>query len=593
MKCKLSILLALFFSLNGMDAPQETTETIPVKLIDIHNKEQRKFKRYNLEKPETFLTIIREAFNYDSDKEKYLKNVQALASALLAQHQAMDLLGQASYYGDLFLKQKDLFYRIAKQMHTTIKDNEIIQYEPETSEQLNIVLAHADLVRNVEMLSEQELAIVFSWILDTSKGKWLNNLGLLRKNTHEGVLLDNKREQVQDKAEKTVLLVDGSPFINPISEQLTKENIAYVSNFHQGTKKLIQLEEKGASLNTLEAANREYVKNNAQTAQLYRIHQYEYQKLYEIVLKELKHVYQEATIAKQKISPVILFPIPEQLRKQNHIPAKFPEKLETIKNPETYLTPFSLDSELEKARAEWEKSQAQAPAKKKYVKRSKKITPITDEATSEKETSGPAASAPVKIRTAADDSYIAEGAEDDIQIIIEDPKNDATITLFKTKMSPANAARLKNLPRKDYTPNVQQWFDNPKKARIDQGYTDPKSLKYRAGEPAWKPIVLHAFSRIVDDYLYQYGTVGEVASRSEKDKKDILVTVPGKLEYPNGDEETGVFAYIIDSKNGQWYHRMFTPHDSKRLLADLFEKGYFAPEMTGYYDVFFPALPKK
>jgi hypothetical protein len=592
MKCKLSILLTLFFSLNGMDAPQESSETVPVKLQDIHTKEYRKFHRYHLENSEPFLAIMRKAFNYDGNKEKYLKNVQALASALLAQHQAMNFLGEASYYAELFLKQKDLFHRIAKQMNATIQDDTIV-YEPETPEQLNIVLAHADLVRNIETLSEQELAIVFSWILDASKGKWLNNLGLLRKNTHEGALLENKRVEIQDKMEKSILPEPGSPFISPISEQLIKENVPYVSNFLQGNLKLVVLEEKGASANTLESANREYTQNNIQTAQLYRIHQKEYQKLYEIVLKELKHVYQEATIAKQKISPVILFPIPEQLRKQNHIPAKFPEKLDDIKNPATYLTPFSLDNELEKARAEWEKSQTQAPAKIKYVKRRKKITPITAEATSEKETSEPAAPAPIKIRTAADDSYIAEGAEDDIQIIIEDPKNDATITLFKTKINPANAARLKNLPRKDYTPNVQQWFDNPKKARVDQGHTDPNSPKHRAGEPEWKPIVLHAFSRLVDDYLYQYGTVGEINSRSEKDKKDILITVPGKLEYPNGDEETGVFAYIIDSKNGKWYHRMFTPHASKNLISDLFAKGYFAPDMTGYYDVFFPALPKK
>jgi hypothetical protein len=63
--------------------------------------------------------------------------------------------------------------------------------------------------------------------------------------------------------------------------------------------------------------------------------------------------------------------------------------------------------------------------------------------------------------------------------------------------------------------------------------------------------------------------------------------------YPDGSSETGVYSYIIDSENGLWYHRMFEPQTGQKMIADLFEKGYFSPKMTGYYDVFFPPLEKR
>ena len=109
----------------------------------------------------------------------------------------------------------------------------------------------------------------------------------------------------------------------------------------------------------------------------------------------------------------------------------------------------------------------------------------------------------------------------------------------------------------------------------------------------WKPIALHAFSPLIDEYINQWGHITTIKNRRNPAQEDILITIPGKIIYPPGaqpQEEAGIFAYIIDSKNGQWYHRMFTAGTLSELTKNLFEKGYFAPEMTGYYDVFFPPL---
>ena len=58
-------------------------------------------------------------------------------------------------------------------------------------------------------------------------------------------------------------------------------------------------------------------------------------------------------------------------------------------------------------------------------------------------------------------------------------------------------------------------------------------------------------------------------------------------------EATGLFTYLIDTDNRQWYHRMFEPKTGKQLLKELLEQGFYKPQMTGIYDVYFPALPSK
>ena len=333
----------------------------------------------------------------------------------------------------------------------------------------------------------------------------------------------------------------------------------------------------------------DFSRNNQRIAHLYRLSQKWYAQTYKIVRKELYDSFSK--LAKEGVKNIAgyLAPIPERARKEGFLPNKFPEELTLIQEASKIVVVPSFDKQFEQARIAWEKSEAKEPkVKKKYRRRTafpSLAVPGTEESIKE--------AAPAKIRTGIDGSYILEGEEDDVQITIEDPIHNVTATIFKTKQNPANAAQLQQLPKINYTPWVKIWFDDPEKARIEQGYTDPKNPRYKAGEPNWKPIVLHAFPRLVDEYMHAYGTVSKTPSRRERGKEDILVTIPGKMEFPNGNEETGVFAYIIDSVTGDWYHRMFTPESGKNLIADLFAKGYFSPEITGYYDVFFPPLPGK
>lgn len=599
MKNRISIFIILFFSMNGMDAPLSETETVPVKMQDLHNKEQRKFKKYDLNHPEKFLGIMREQFNYRGNKEKYLRQVQTLLSGLLAQHQAMRYLGDSAFFTNYHYQLKDKYQLNLNKLNakTLIRPNEekdLILTIPETSEQLNILLAHYNLLNESKIYSPEELSIIFSWIFDKEKGAWLNNLGLLQKTAQELQLEENKIAEPRSKAEYSVVTTSENLFST--TDLLLKDNFTYANEYIRQSTILQKLETTTLDTNAIEKASRNYEQLMTDLSQLYRIHQNSYQKLYDIVKKELSSVYRDAVLSGQKIPAIILLPIPEQSRILNHIPSKFPENLEMIKNPATYLTHASLDSEFEKARIEWDKSHAIIkPKMKKKIRRKKQFIQEakSPESKAEEETEViESIEEAKKIAEGPDGSYIAEGMEDDLKIIIEDPIHDSTATIFKTKNSPLNTLKLKNLPKVKYTTSVNEWFTDPKKARIDQGYLDPKNPRYRAGEPDWKPIVLHAFPKLVDEYIGKYGTVSETPSRRIKGKNDIIVTIPGNMEYPDGNEETGIFTYIIDPENGQWFHRMFTPSSHKKMAADFMEKGYFAPEVKGYYDVYFPPLVK-
>lgn len=575
------ILLAFSLSAPAMETPVDT-ETVPVKLQALHNKEYNKFKKYNLKNPDTFVQLIRQKLGYEENKQEYAKQLQLLLSRLWAQHQAMRYLGESIFFTVHQQKLIDQFDCLLKKLNA--KDlPEGLDLKPNTPAQLSILLAHPNLFHKRDLYSPEELSLIFSWIVDSEKGAWLNSLGLLFKVAQEsriaaaqGILHDQKAESV----------INLPPFEMPyqfIADNFPYLNAYYVYNANYlGAPQITDEKEKSKSRATLQLA-----REITDLTQLYRIHQTEYQLLYTIVKQELFTRYQQSLSSDQKIPVTTLLPLPEESRKQNIIPSKFPDKLETIKNPSTYLILANLDAEVEKARIEWEKNRSLKPKARKKNRRRKKVeTEIPESSTT------PADDEVKKIKVGPDNSYIAQDTEDDLAIVIEDPVNDTTVTIYKAKVAPAHAPNPRSIPNINYTRSVNEWFENPKMARINQGHTDPKNPRYRAGEPEWKPIVLHAFPLLVDDYIFKYGTVSKTPSRITKDKNDIMITIPGKMEYPDGTEETGVFTYIIDSENGQWYHRMFTPSSHKKMAEDFMQKGFFTPEIKGYYDVYFPPLTK-
>ncbi len=190
-----------------------------------------------------------------------------------------------------------------------------------------------------------------------------------------------------------------------------------------------------------------------------------------------------------------------------------------------------------------------------------------------------------------DASYILQGEDMATEVIIHDPQYGTVSTLFKTAKK-SNIDPKQFIPLK-YTNWVAMWFKDPQKALKEQGYMDPKSNKYALESRQQYIIDIHAFARLVDDYIPSLALVGQTPNKKYPKQNDYLITIPGRIQYKNGEQETGIYSYVIDSQNGLCYHRMFEPQSGTKIISDLFEKGYFNPDMTGYYEVFFPPLEKK
>lgn len=169
MKYKISLCLTLFLSSFGMEAPFVESEIVPLKMQDFHHKEQHKFKKYDLAHPEKFLHLIREQFNYKENKEEYLKQLQILLSGLLIQYQTMLYLGEHAFFLTQYYQLKDKYNMLIKKLNAKILAAGV-DVNPDTPEQLNIILAHNDLLNKTETYSPEDLSIIFSWILDTEKG---------------------------------------------------------------------------------------------------------------------------------------------------------------------------------------------------------------------------------------------------------------------------------------------------------------------------------------------------------------------------------------------------------------------------------------
>ncbi len=589
--------IILFFSgwficVASMEAPPGV---IPLAVRDNYAREQKKFAGYHLDRPDYFVQRMQKDFKKAEDISSYVKLVHLFASNLLVQHLAIYQVNINSYLQTQWEKVREHYNLLLRKVNAHIDKDEMIHLVPENDYQLNNLLTHSHLINSHRVLLPEEQAVLFSWIVDPEKGTWLNNIGRLGKVDHEGVIIEQMISKNRDTLGNLIVPFSHSKMFDTVD--LIAENADYLYEITMNVRVYVERSAKVTSIKERDTLAKRFFSNDFNTAQLYRLAQSWYQTLYKIVRKELYDSFvQAARVGKQNLREY-LTPIPAQAVKDGALPAKFPETLEPILDPRTFVVVPTLDSELEAAREKWKKHQT-APAKIKKKKiRKRRFYPTVAQMQAEEpsiQAKEESIESPiVKKRQAPDGSYITEDAEDDLSIAIEDPVHGSTAIIFKTQPTAEERQKLNNLPPIHYTPWVNLWFQDPEKARIDQGYTKPGNPKYKAGEPSWHPIVVHAFAQLVDEYIKRYGRVSTTPSRKEKDKKDILVTIPGKMIFPNNEEVTGVFTYVIDSTSGQWYHRMFTPESGTQLVSDLVKQGYFAPTMQGYYDVYFPPLPGK
>lgn len=623
MKRALILILLNYYSLNciAMEMPsqgnQPTEEQISPELAIKLSEEKQKFEKYDLDHPENFLNKLRTQLNPKQNLIQYLENLQRFASKLLYQQLFIQQLiiweyiyskgGKLAELTNHYMNEMGLKKEVVRLVSRT-ESLPLYGFKllPETEEQLNEMTAHSGLLTN-RKYSARDIDALFLWILDKSKGSWLNKLGLALKADYENKLLAPLEYSEWSKIHD--LYYNTWDIWTPTKQEirLINENTQYLGQLlekyealQKGLEKLksLQATKKHLPKITVRMTYGAFYLESIKDTDLYTRAYSWYAKLYELIRKEMGMTIAELLRENPQDKSVIKYldSLPAEAVQEKLVPKILPSRLpEFIKLPEIVKLP-SLDAEFDQARIEWEKNHPSGMEEKKVEKPKKKrrrkisaekeasaICPIIEEEVEE-------IGIPEKIKEGKDGSYILEGDDTDKRITIHDPKNNTIEVIFKTD----KPFRIKqHLPPIAYTNWVTMWFEDPEKAREIQGYNNPKNKRYRAGEPSWKPAALHAFSVLVDDYIREWGTATTIPSRREKSKEDILVTLPGMIIFPDGKQETGVFGYLIDSKTGEWYHRMFEPQSRGKILSDLFEKGYFSPEMTGYYDVYFPPLRKK
>ncbi len=569
----------------GMELPpSQPAESIIVPDVSVkYDEEKNKFQKYKLDQPEKFIETIRKQLKKEQNPTAYLKQLRLFASRLLMQ--AMIIQQSAyntylnHYYTDLVHKDEKLMEQIGAKKGS--RGFELIPKEG-TEQDFAEMLTHSQIL-NAAIYTPEQLQVIFAWIIDPSKGSFINKFGLNRKIVHEGnetkKLLKVYAKALDDVAtpaleENLITYIGDEP-------KIITDNLENLVRFFKNQKRYHDKLKKYKALTTSEsvpvALMKDFDDEELKNTTLYEQTHTWYEKLYQIIRQELFNTYAEL-IKKNPQDTTLkdnLTPLPLSLVAKNVLPKIFPKELPTFKKPsETIILP-SLDKELAQARAAWQQAQKEKEEQERKIQESKPIEPQTQ--TIIKSTTQP---------------VFKEIEETDKEIIIQNQKNNTVEKIFKTD----RPNQIKKLPPIAYTDWVKMWFDAPQEALVKQGYTTFGNPKHEAPENRWRPIVRHAFSPKIDTFIKTWGTQSEIDSRRVKDKKDILITMPGKITSNDPMKklsQTGVYTYIIDSENGQWYHRMFTPEDSRQLIEDLILKGFFSPEMSGYYDVFFPPLREK
>ena len=548
-----------------------------------YDEERSKFARYDLDHPEKFITLLRTQLQKKEDPLGYLKKLRMFASRLLLQH----LFAQKNAYLSHYTSHKQYLVEAVNksfaQMGAKKVDERQYQLMDVNDEELAEVLAHSRLLQEELLYSPEDRNVIYGWIIDPSKGEKLRLLGMNRKYTHEGMVAKKEIKEIERDSDEFAKPLMITKFYAIKVPKIIEENTAYLNrlftNIETFFSKAIKYKKltHGTKEYEPQSIRKDYDIENAKVADLYTHTHHWYEKLYKIVYQELLNTYKELVQTSPRNTSLVenLQSLPAQSVEDKKIPLFLPKELDAYVDPKTVVKFFNLDDELENARNEFSLKNQPAPQSIAQSPPSKNI---------------PSTSEPRKImQSSQDGSYILDGQETSTTITIHNPKNKTLEIIFKTD----KPSVPQDLPEINYTDWVKMWHQNPAEALEKQGYATFGSQKYEYPENRWKAIARHAFSPLVDNYISKWGTYSTVDSRRVLGKKDILITIPGMLKYPNGTSETGVFTYLIDSTNKQWYHRMFTPQSNRQLIQDLASKGYFSPQMTGYYEVFFPPLPGK
>ena len=565
-------------------------------------KETEKFKKYHLDNPEKFLQLFLKQLKKERNTLPYVKDLQELASILFWQHTLMQTAADLHYIRQFILSAQQEYAKWKKEIGAiqSAQSKQDLYIYPKTSEQLNLLIKHANMLKKGGKFNPEEIQLIELWSQDENLGIWFNKFSLILLLGHQletPIQLEEKYLKVFVRETAALMQAFGSDTLQ--KNKALKEYTTYfeqlLNNCSEFAYKLniLQEKKKNSKFEQFEIKNYksmfdEYLKKEASISKNYSICHHFYEQLYKIIKNELHQNITTLLKSTQGVGKPMnflnLLPIKliREEGKLNNYPSILPKELAAFQDPQISITlkltaldiwNSLLEKEENKKLKETQEHKERAIQKRKEKEERRKKLPI-------------------KIKeSVTDKSFMLKDEETENNVTIHDEKNKTKIILYKSDTS--FVIPKDSLPPINYTEWVKEWFKNPDQALTTQGYRNKENKKFTPEHRYWFPIAIHSFALLVDEFIEQWGTQTTIPSRRKPNRKDILVTIPGMMIFPDGTKETGVFSYLIDSDNGQWYHRMFEPQTGTKLIDDLFEKGYFSPEMKGYYDVFFPPLKKE
>lgn len=177
-----------------------------------------------------------------------------------------------------------------------------------------------------------------------------------------------------------------------------------------------------------------------------------------------------------------------------------------------------------------------------------------------------------KLVKKARDGFVLAQDDTPRHVTIHDTRNNATLIILKKE----NPGRLTISLPLNYAHNVRQWFSNPLDAKHDQGYLIPGSKKYRlTTRDGYDPVLLHAFSSLVDEYIPQLATQGTKPSRKYYKQDDTAFYMPGYIIDKHKRKFVGTFTYFLDARTGMCYHRFFKTDQHKPYLKKIKSKTWY------------------
>lgn len=138
------------------------------------------------------------------------------------------------------------------------------------------------------------------------------------------------------------------------------------------------------------------------------------------------------------------------------------------------------------------------------------------------------------------------------------------------------------MPACTFTPTIDTWHSDPKKALFLKGDTNPEhprynkaysfDLPYQHPQSLKRVCLIHNFSKLVDDYALRHGIIQQ--HMSTRLTQDCALVLPGHVEYQDESKESCLYVYFID--HGTCYHRNIDFRKRGTLGQEFLKNGQYA-----------------